>query len=115
YTLRMITNTAPESRETVLKTFAPKSVQPTVAPLDIEWPSDVYSLAHISLPFPASDPLYGIEPDPIVSKIQLGALAFRGERGISEIPPADMLRMRWNPFHEIMFEEISRFLDLPAQ
>ncbi|MEP2704506.1 MAG: alpha/beta fold hydrolase [Roseibium sp.] len=112
FALSMLTNTTPASPETILKEFAPGSPTPTVLPTSHTWPSSVYSLAHISLPFKIDDPLYGIVPTPEVSELQLGALALRGERGVSKISATDMLRMRWNPFHEIMMQEIDRFLEM---
>ncbi|MEP3430854.1 MAG: alpha/beta fold hydrolase [Roseibium sp.] len=112
FALSMLTNTTPASPETILKEFAPGSPTPTVLPTSDTWPSSVYSLAHISLPFKIDDPLYGIVPTPEISELQLGALALRGERGVSKISATDMLRMRWNPFHEIMMQEIDRFLKI---
>ncbi|MEP4771002.1 MAG: alpha/beta fold hydrolase [Roseibium sp.] len=112
FALSMLTNTTPASPETILKKFAPGSPTPTVLPTSHTWPSSVYSLAHISLPFKIDDPLYGIVPTPEISELQLGALALRGERGVSKISATDMLRMRWNPFHEIMMQEIDRFLKM---
>lgn len=113
YTLSLLTNTAPENPQTLVKEFAPGSPTPSVSAAGNSWPNSVYSLAHISLPFSNEDPLYGTVPNPRISDLQLGALALRGERGISEIPPADMLRMRWNPFHRTMLDEIERFLEMP--
>ncbi|MEP1933136.1 MAG: alpha/beta fold hydrolase [Roseibium sp.] len=112
FALSMLTNSTPASPETILKKFAPGSPTPTVLPTSHTWPSSVYSLAHISLPFMIDDPLYGIVPTPEISELQLGALALRGERGVSKISATDMLRMRWNPFHEIMMQEIDRFLKM---
>ncbi|OJJ13553.1 hypothetical protein BKI51_06035 [Alphaproteobacteria bacterium AO1-B] len=115
YTLRVITNETPSDRKTVLNTYVPGTNEPAVQRLDLSWPRGVFSLAHISLPFSAEDPLYGIIPQPEISRLQLGALALRGERGISEIPAGDMLRMRWNPFHSIMLSETQSFLDPTLQ
>lgn len=74
------------------------------------WPRGLYSLAHVSLPFPPDDPLYGNFPieDAEDKRLRLGMVALRGERGVLEIPPADQLRLRWNPFHTWME---GRFVD----
>ena len=70
-----------------------------VSELGLAWPRGLYSLAHVALPFPPDDPVYG-GPDAAESPgIQLGKLALRGERGVLQISAADMLRLRWNPFH----------------
>ena len=56
----------------------------------------------MALPFPADDPLYGGVDDDESPGIQIGNLALRGERGVLQISAADMLRLRWNPFHAYM-------------
>jgi len=50
--------------------------------LGLSYPREVFSLFHIALPFPTSDALYGMDPDPAEDfGVNLGALAVRGERG----------------------------------
>lgn len=115
YNLKLITNASPTEKATVQVTYPKGSGTGTESPTGISWPDGVYSLAHVSLPFGRNDPLYGVELNPQISRLQLGALALRGERGISEIPASDMLRMRWNPFHGLMMREIRRFLHLPGK
>ena len=76
----------------------------------ISWPKNVYSLSHVALPFSQNDPLYGSNA-PIKRKhIYLGDFATRGERGVLQITPGDMLRLRSNPFYPIIESEIFRFL-----
>jgi hypothetical protein len=72
----------------------------------------VYSLAHIALPFPADDPLYGGEPVGEDFALRLGRLAMRGERGVLRIPASDMLRQRWNPFYPYLKKKVLDFVDL---
>ena len=55
----LITNASPGSLNVVAKTKPPQSVQIEDVPLDLAWPHDVYSLAHVAIPFPPDDPLYG--------------------------------------------------------
>jgi alpha-beta hydrolase superfamily lysophospholipase len=51
--------------------------------LSVYYPVGLYSLSHVALPFPMSDSLYGLTPDPNESfGINLGALAPRGERDV---------------------------------
>ncbi len=78
--------------------------------LDLSWPDGVYSLSHIALPFPISDPWYGAGRD---GKLTLGNLALRGERGGLRISPADMLRQRWNPFFPYLLKRAHEFCKLP--
>ena len=83
----------------VLHQRRPGETEVTQTDLGLSWPADIYSLAHVALPFPPDDPVYG---GPSASKsrsIQLGNLVLRGERGVLEIGASDMLRLRWNPFH----------------
>ena len=73
--------------------------QPEVTTLttDLTWPKDIFSLSHVALPFPESDPLYGSgdgEKTPT-----LGNRALRGERGTLLISSDEMLRQKWNPFY----------------
>ena len=44
----------------------------------------------------------------------LGNLAFYGEIGTVQLPAADMLRQRWNPFYEFMESRMLNFANLPA-
>lgn len=76
------------------------------------WPDDLYSLTHVALPFPPTDPLYGGQPGSDSPGIQLGTLALRGERGVLQIPAAQMLRLRWNPFYNYLESRSLEFLGL---
>ncbi len=69
------------------------------APLALRWPAGVFSLAHVALPFPVTDGLYGLTPDPADRQgIALGAIAARGERGVL-LPGVDpTARLTSNPF-----------------
>ena len=69
---------------------------------DMHWPDEVYSLSHIALPIPENDPLYGDVDRSASPGIQIGGLLLHGERGLLQIPAADMLRLRWNPFFEYL-------------
>lgn len=76
------------------------------------WPPETYSLSHIALPFPPSDPIYGSGDGG--KNITLGNLALRGERGAIAIPPGDMLRQRWNPFYPFLEKRAHEFCNLPV-
>jgi hypothetical protein len=83
-------------------------------PLLLDWPDHMYSLSHVALPFPQSDPLYGGRDANDSPGIQLGDFALRGERGTLQIPAADMLRLRWNPFYPYLEQRLLEFLGLAA-
>ncbi len=86
----------------------------------LSWPEGIFSLSHVALPFPESDFLYGSGKikDSGHPKLTLGNLALRGERGALRVSPADMLRLRWNPFYPLIENEAVDFMGLgsgPAQ
>jgi len=70
--------------------------------LELEWPPYVISLSHVAIPFPPDDPLYGSNPPSSREILYLGELALRGERGLSKIPAEWLMRMRYNPFYEVV-------------
>jgi hypothetical protein len=80
--------------------------------LGLSWPGDVYSLAHVALPFSVRDPLYGGAAAGESPGIRLGNLALRGERGVLRISASEMLRLRWNPFYDYIEWRVLRFLGL---
>jgi len=84
----------------------------TRMPSDMRWPTGIFSLTHIALPFPRDDPLYGGETLKNANHVQLGNLALRGERGTIALTSADMLRQRWNPFWDYMDDRVLRFTGL---
>jgi alpha-beta hydrolase superfamily lysophospholipase len=99
FTVGVVKNQSEQERAVVLRQRQPQETEITETPLGLRWPDDLYSLAHVALPFPPDDPLYG-GPDAGKSPgIQIGDIALRGERGVLEIGAADMLRLRWNPFY----------------
>ena len=99
FTTTVVSNESGETRAVAVHQRRPDETEITVSELGLAWPRGLYSLAHIALPFPPDDPVYG-GPDAAESPgIQLGKLALRGERGVLQISAADMLRLRWNPFH----------------
>jgi hypothetical protein len=70
-----------------------------VRPIGLAWSRDIFSLSHVALPFPVSDGLYGLDPDPAEAfGAQLGALAVRGERGVLTVSPDALVRLSSNPF-----------------
>jgi len=75
------------------------ATEPVLTPLDLAWPRGIYSLAHVAIPFPPDDPIYGTEPDPDQPfGIPLGTLEPRGEKGILIVSGSEFLRLRSNPF-----------------
>lgn len=116
FTLSVVANRTEEGRETrdlEVRSLAVNSDQLARTPLNVQWPENVYWLSHIALPFPAHDPLYG-QGGENGESMTLGNLAFYGEIGTVQLPAADMLRQRWNPFYEFMESRMLNFANLPA-
>ena len=114
FTLSVATNRDPGTEEVIVLTRKPGDTTPTVSDPAMSWPAEVYSLAHVALPFPEDDALYGGRPAGANPGLRLGTLALRGERGVLHIPAADMLRLRWNPFYPYVEARALGFLGLDA-
>ena len=113
YDLTMITNLSDDSYDVIERTKKAGSPDWNDRALHMAWPRRVFSLSHVALPFRVDDPLYGVLPDlsavrPLPS---LGALDLKGERGVVDIPPDLMMRLRHNPFFEYMDARIAGVLD----
>ena len=92
----------------------PETPRITQKDTGLTWPNDIYSLAHVALPFPINDPLYGNDDSDDSPGIRIGDLAMRGERGVLWIPAGDMLRLRWNPFYPYLERRVLEFFQLAA-
>jgi len=108
--LTVVSNVTPQSR--VVAEHASNPEEAPAENLGLSWPNDIYSLAHVALPFPPDDPVYGVLAPAEGRGIRLGNLALRGERGVLQISASDMLRLRWNPFYSYVEQRILAFLDL---
>jgi alpha-beta hydrolase superfamily lysophospholipase len=112
FTLSLLTNTTDAAPRIVIRSKeAGQSAVNETFP-NLKWPEHVYSLAHVALPFPADDPIYGGDVSADSPGLQLGNLALRGERDTLQIPASTMLRIRWNPFYDFMENKLLEFLDL---
>ncbi|ABL99760.1 carboxylesterase [Shewanella amazonensis] len=95
--------------------FKPLVPQGEAIPLSQSWPMNVYSLSHVALPFSKSDSLYGQGVVPHKDRIQIGAAASRGERGIFAVSADEMLRQKWNPFYEFQLSIINDLFNDPLR
>jgi hypothetical protein len=112
FTLSLVTNKGGSSRDVMLVSKKPEESDSSNTDLGLTWPEDIYSLSHVALPFPPDDPLYGGQSGSKSPGIHLGDIALRGERGVLQIPPTDMLRLRWNPFYSYLESRALEFLEL---
>ena len=99
----VISNSDKQSRAVVARFKAPGSSDISNATeLGMSWPQDVYSLSHLALPFPPDDPLYGPYPPEDDDTLHFGEIALRGERDIYKLPAEWLVRMRYNPFYDLL-------------
>jgi alpha-beta hydrolase superfamily lysophospholipase len=112
FTLSLMINENPQSKKVIVRSQAPGQQGPSDSDIGLSWPEDIYSLAHVALPFPPHDSLYGGQPEGNSPGIHLGDLALRGERGVLQVPADEMLRLRWNPFYPYVESRVLEFLGL---
>ncbi len=107
YRLTLVTNEG-TGDTVVVRDRAPGDTSFIATPTSLAWPWSVFSLSHLSLPFPMSDALYGLEPD--MSEdfgIRIGTLALKGEIGVLTVNLGSLTRVTANPFWEYVQERIS--------
>ena len=110
----LVTNADIHSREVVAQVTEAGSTTVQTRPLGLEFPLEVFSLSHLALPFPITDPLYGIRPDDSDDfGVNLGALAVRGERGGLIVSLDSLTRLSSNPFYDFMAERIAATIPAP--
>jgi alpha-beta hydrolase superfamily lysophospholipase len=110
----IITNASPDSSEVAERMTEAGAVDERSRTLGLAFPPGVFSLSHVALPFPLSDSLYGLQPDPAEDfGINLGAISPRGERGTLIVSLDSLLRMSSNPFFPYMIERIEQ--GIPAK
>jgi alpha-beta hydrolase superfamily lysophospholipase len=106
--LVLVTNAADDTTSVVARVTEPGETEERVVALEATYPRDVFSLSHVALPFPESDPLYGARPDPPGAfGVDLGTLGARGEVGVLIVSLDTLARMSWNPFHDQVLGRIA--------
>jgi alpha-beta hydrolase superfamily lysophospholipase len=74
-----------------------------VEDLPLAWPTGVFSLGHVAIPFPPDDPVYGLRPASDGGpRFALGAFPARGESGALTVPLGMLARLRSNPFFDVI-------------
>ena len=112
FALTIITNRDNQTREVVARRKGALSGDIAVLELPgLAWPNDVFSLSHVALPFAPNDPLYGSEPPVGDSTLHLGDIPLRGERDLNRISGEWLLRMRYNPFYEVLESSVFEWLE----
>ena len=105
----IITNIHPDTSEVMERVTAAGATTEQTRKLGLSYPLGVFSLSHVALPFPLSDSLYGMFPDPLEEYgVSLGAVAPRGERGTLIVSLDSLIRMSSTPFFPYMLERIEQ-------
>ena len=104
YELTIVTNVAGDSRR--VEVISRDGVALREEPLEASWPPEVFSLSHVALPFPPTDPIYGERGADDGALLPLGKLDFRGENGVLLVSDSQILRLRHNPFYSFMEQHI---------
>jgi hypothetical protein len=99
YRRTLVTNRSPETTEIVARTIEAEAADAETRELGLSWPTGVFSLTHVALPFPPDDPLYGSDPVEDGSGLfRLGRLNPRGERAVLIAGGDTFIRLSSNPF-----------------
>ncbi|PXB01768.1 alpha/beta hydrolase [Pectobacterium carotovorum] len=107
YDTTVISNAAPNSSHAVAFDVAAGTMQEQTRELGMDYPSDVYSLSHVSLPFPDSDSLYGrFSQNPTEFGLPLGKITPRGERSALVVDLDTLLRLSSNPFYPYLIQRV---------
>jgi alpha-beta hydrolase superfamily lysophospholipase len=115
FTSTVVTNASRSTDRVVARTIAAGSTTEQTRELELSYPRGVFSLSHLALPFPMSDPLYGLEPDSTEDYgANLGAMATRGERGTLIVSIDSLARMSSNPFFDYVMQRIEEGLGSAA-
>lgn len=112
FMLTLMSNQSHEQNHVVAISRMPGSSKLEECDTGLSWPEDVYSLSHVALPIPHDDPFYGGDDAGPSPGISLGNIALRGEKGVLRVPAADMLRIRYNPFHSYLKQRVLLFMGL---
>ena len=109
YELTILGNRSDQSLELIERSWPPGAIDPIDRAVDLRWPSGVFSLSHVAIPFRSDDPIYGVgtsqrQPFPF------GRIEPRGENGVLTVPITLLMRLRYNPFFSYLDERVASFV-----
>jgi alpha-beta hydrolase superfamily lysophospholipase len=113
YRLTIIANANTDSQHVAQRTKAPRSLDVETKALDMVWPSGVYSLAHVAIPFAPDDPVYGADKNPgsAYKGVPFGRMQPRGEIHYLTVPLSQLMRLRYNPFFTYVEKRVIAEID----
>ena len=103
FTVSLVTNGTENDGSVEIREKKETTVTVKQIPTKMFWPTGIYSLSHVALPFPPTDAVYGITPG---KSFSLGNLEPKGEKGVLQIPASNLLRLRSNPFYDILEQRV---------
>ena len=110
----LVTNGSAETRSVEARTIESGARDVARRPLDLAWPPEVFSLTHVAIPFPVTDPLYGIDASTsIAGLLPIGRLSPRGERAVLTVGTDTLMRLSSNPFFPFIAERITEWIGAP--
>jgi len=113
FDLTLVTNADSNSLAVKAQTRASGSL--TELALNEAWPKEVFSLSHVAIPIPPTDPVYGTAEATAKSGLPLGSFSARGEQGALMFPDSMLVRQRHNPFFAYMADHVVTWLDANAK
>jgi len=112
YGRALVTNANHDSLEVVERSIRADRTEIITRPLGLSWPPEMFSLAHIALPFTVDDAVYGRNPLPSSSDVvRLGTLSPRGERAVLTVPLDTLMRVSCNPFFPYLAARLTAWMD----
>jgi hypothetical protein len=111
FRVTLVASSGPDTRSVAAYTREAGDSDVVKTELGLEWPRSVFSVGHVSLPFPPDDPVYGtILPADAEPPFNLGAVAVRGESGALVLSLDAFSRLRSNPFFDVIRAKIDETL-----
>ena len=112
----LVTNADPSTLDAVERATESGATEEAVTLTGLSFPPAAFSLSHVALPFPVTDPLYGSQPGTGERfGINLGALTPRGERGVLIVSLDALVRISSNPFYTYIEHRVIDGIDRPAR
>ena len=112
----IITNASADRNDVVEQVIEAGATTQQIRELPLAFPSGIFSLSHVALPFPMTDDLYGLTPGKSEDfGVNLGALAPRGERGVLIVNLDSILRVSSNPFFPYLLDRIAEGIGAGAK
>ncbi len=112
YAVTIISNVTRDTLDVAAWHVPAGSTSASRTPLGLAWPSDLFSLSHVAIPFPPDDPVYGgALTAGGAGAIRLGALSPRGERSVLTVPLDTLMRASYNPFFAYMADRVLAWID----